>query len=297
MPHPHYVDLTDADLPGLVLPGADLEGVLLKGANLEGADLRGANLFRADLSWTNLVGANLSHASIVEASLAFAQLAQANLRYARVDGCRVYGVSAWEVDLEEASQTNLWFTTKEQNTITIDGLETAQFLCLLLDNRKLRTTIDSLALKAVLILGRFTETRKKVLEAIRSALRQHGYVPLMFDFEKPSSRNYTETVSTLAHLCRFIIADITDARVVLQELERTVPHLPSVPVQPILDAAFETNVVLSDMNDYPSFLPTFRYQDESTLLSSLQTSVIAPAEARVSEIHARRATQGRPTSR
>lgn len=65
---------------------------------------------------------------------------------------------------------------------------------------------------ALSILGRFTEERKAVLEVIRNELRKRDYLPVLFDFEKPASRDLTETISTLAHMARFVMADITDAK-------------------------------------------------------------------------------------
>jgi uncharacterized protein YjbI with pentapeptide repeats len=42
--------------------------------------------------------------------------------------------------------------------------------------------------------------------------RATDLVPILFDFVGPSNRDITETVSTLAHLSRAVIVDITDAR-------------------------------------------------------------------------------------
>ena len=137
-------------------------------------------------------------------------------------------------------------------------------------------------------MGRFTPDRKAVLDVIRDELRKHNYLPIMFDFEKSEGRNYTETVSTLAHMARFIIADVTDALVVLQELERIVPHLPSVPVQPILLKGARKNLIVDDFEDYPWFLKLFEYEDIDEMKYSIQEKMITPAEEKARRIEERR---------
>jgi len=84
----------------------------------------------------------------------------------------------------------------------------AQFVYLLLHNEKIRDVINTVANKAVLILGRFTPERKAILNAIREELRNRDYLPILFDFDKPTNRDFTETLMTLAGLSKFIIADI-----------------------------------------------------------------------------------------
>jgi hypothetical protein len=111
-----------------------------------------------------------------------------------------------------ASQSNLIIIPKNQPRISVDNLEVAQFVYLLLKNDRLRDVIKTVANKAVLILGRFSAERKEVLEAIANALRDRDFLPIIFYFEKPQERDFTETIMILAGLSRFVIADITNPK-------------------------------------------------------------------------------------
>ncbi len=171
----------------------------------------------------------------------YATMVRTELKTTNLSNCRIFGISAWHLDLEETIQSDLVITEEHEPAVTVDNLEVAQFIYLLLYNEKLRDVIDTIGKKAVLIFGRFTDERKAVLEAIREELRRRDYIPILFDFEKPASRDLTETVSTLAHMARFVIADITDAKSIPQELSIIVPNLPSVAVQPL---------ILKDQDEY-----------------------------------------------
>jgi hypothetical protein len=92
-----------------------------------------------------------------------------------------------------------------------------------LNNEKIRHVIDTITSKVVLILGSFTRERKVVLDTIREELRKRDYLPILFDFEKPASKDRTGTVSTLANLARFIIADLTEPSSVPHELATVAP--------------------------------------------------------------------------
>ena len=59
-------------------------------------------------------------------------------------------------------------------------------------------------------------------------------LPVIFDFTVPANKDVVETVTLLARMARFIIADLTDAAMVRSELMVIVPELPSVPVLPLL---------------------------------------------------------------
>jgi hypothetical protein len=203
---------------------ADLQLATLSGAEALSANLFSANLYNANLDAANLNGANLKNASLTGACIQGTSFC----------GCRIHGISAWNMRGEPSDQTGLVITTDIEPLITVDNLEVAQFIYLLLNNRKIRHVIDTITSKVVLILGRFTPERKAVLDAIRNELRYRDYLPVLFDFERPSNKTTLETVSTLAHMARFVVADLTDAKSVLQELQAVVPSNPSVPVQPVL---------------------------------------------------------------
>jgi hypothetical protein len=156
----------------------------------------------------------------------------------------------------------------------------------LLHNQKIRDVIDTITSKAVLILGRFTPERKGVLDAIRDELRRSNYLPILFDFEGPKSRNTDETITLLARMARFVIADISDAKSVLQELREIVPNLPSLPVQPIIVSRQEEPGMFDFYRPFPWFLKTHRYDSQQQLIASLGEQVIAPAERAVRKLPA-----------
>jgi len=112
-----------------------------------------------DLVLANLSAVNLENATLGGANLRRATLVETSFEGADLSGCRIYGISAWELRLEGAIQTNLIITPADQPTITVDNLKVAQFIYLLLNNERVRQVIDTLTSKVVLILGRFTPER------------------------------------------------------------------------------------------------------------------------------------------
>jgi hypothetical protein len=232
----------------------------------------------------NLYGATLCGANLGEAMLYHAALVDTDLTRADLTGCRIFGVSAWDLKLEGAKQRNLIITNVDEPEITVDNIEVAQFVYLLLHNEKIREVIDTITSKAVLILGRFTEERKAVLDALREELRKRDYLPILFDFEKPRSRNTDETITLLARMARFVVADISDAKSVLQELRAVVPDLPSVPIQPIILATQEEPGMFDFYRNFRTFLKVHRYLSQEQLIAELGEKVIRPAELKVREL-------------
>lgn len=263
---------------------ADLSLAQLDGAELIGANLNEAILNRANIRWADLLDATLVGADLREADISGASLINTNLERANLTACSVHGISVWNVRLEGAVQSNLVITPENESPIQVDNLELAQFIYLLLNNEKIRSVIDTITSKVVLILGRFTPDRKAVLDAIRDELRKRDYLPVLFDFEKPASKDLTGTISTLANMARFIIADLTDPNSVPHELATVIPAT-VVPVQAI---------ILEGRRPYPMFvdfrkryhwvLEPHQYKSEELLLAQLGERVIVPAEAKAEEL-------------
>jgi len=257
---------------------ANLSGASLRNANLTGADLSRANLWQADLTGADLRGANLVGASLIETDLTGADL----------DGCSVYATAVWKVNLKDTKQSNLVISPPGEPIITVDNLKMAQFLYMLLDNREVRAVLDSITSKVVLILGRFTPKRKAILDAIRDELRKRDYLPVLFDFEKPANRDITETVSTLAHMARFVIADLSDPKSIPHELAHVAPLLPSVPIMPLIVRPQTEYVMFEHFFGFRHVLKPLHYRGRTHLLSVLNDKVIAPAETLAQRVAGKR---------
>jgi uncharacterized protein YjbI with pentapeptide repeats len=294
--------LRGADLSAAELFEADLGGADLREANLENADLRGVSLLEANLSDANLHRANLqganlrlaraTGANLSGADLQASTLVEADLRDANLTDCRVYGVSAWRPKLAGAKQQNLIITQWDEATVTVDNIEVAQFIYLLLHNEKIRNVIDTIGKKGVLLLGRFTEARIEILERLRDRLRSLGYVPMVFNFDKPETKDFTETVRLLANLSHFVIVDITNPRSAPLELQAAVPDY-MVPFAPILEQGQDPFAMFVDLqNKYDWVLkPVIGYPSVDRLLQVLENKIIRPAEAKFNELLARRTAQ------
>lgn len=309
------VDFIKANLSGIDLMGANLSQAKLIAVNLSNANLIGANLIEANLNKANLSGAKLSGAHLSEANLSEADFKEAKLRDAfliranmtganlsganlnqahlvstdltetNLTGCSIYGMSAWDLNVDKnTKQSGLIITPPGAPTITVDNLEVAQFIYLLLTNKKVRNIINTVANKAVLIMGRFTSERKSALNVIKEELRKRNYVAITFDFDKQESRDLTETVSTLANMVRFILADITAPESIAQELQRIILDLPSVPVQPLLQGSSKEYELFEPLARNPWILKPHCYADLDDLLSFKFEKVITSVEAKAKKI-------------
>src|SRR6266566_1076261 len=140
--HPEILpDLSEANLSTANLSAADLSRANLTGANLVTAhlcraDLTGADLSHANLMAANLTGANLMAANLTGADLSRATLVSTNCTKAILTDCRIYGISAWDVELQGATQNSLIIAGHEQPLISVDNLKIAQFIYLLLNNQE-----------------------------------------------------------------------------------------------------------------------------------------------------------------
>jgi Pentapeptide repeats (8 copies) len=278
----HKANLSDANLSDANLVGANLSGANLMGANLSGAKLRDANLSRANLSRTNLSGSDLQRATLVDT----------DLRGADLTGCRIYGVSAWGVKLDSVKQQNLIITHADEPEITVDNIEVAQFVYLLLHNEKIRDVIDTIGRKGVLLLGRFTEGRLEILERLRAKLRELDFVPMVFNFDKPETKDFTETVRLLAGMSRFVIADITKPKSTPLELQAVIPEC-MIPFATIIEEGEKPFAMFKDLwiKHKQWVFPPIAYASVEELLRGLDKGIIDPAQERFKELVIERAKE------
>ena len=257
-------DLTGADLRA-ILREANLRRTILTGADLRGAILSGADLRETILTEADLSGADLSGATLIST----------NLEMTNLSGCRVHGISAWDLKIDkDTNQLNLLITPQNEPTITVDNIEVAQFIYLLLNRKKLRNFIDTITSKAVLILGRFTPDRKTILDAVANELRNHNLLPIIFDFERARSKDFTETIKTLAGMSFFVIADITNPKSAPLELQATVPDY-QIPFVPIIQKGEEPFSMFSGLKTkYTWVIDPFYYESSVDLIKVFKRAII-----------------------
>ena len=268
-----YANLSHTIFVNASLKNADLFSTNLREAALDEADLSGADLSKADLTMANLEGAVIRNAS-----LSYTNLVQARVNKANISNSRVYGVNVWDLYGEFMEQAELVITAPGESAITVDNIKVAQFVYLLLNNKEIRDVLNTLTSKTVLILGRFSlPERKEILDALRNKLCEYNLLPIVFDFERPTDKDFTETIKTLAGICYFVIADVTNPKSSPLELQATVPDY-QIPFVPIIQEGENPFAMMVDLQKkYHWVLPTKSYDSIETLMQALKPGIIDPA--------------------
>lgn len=275
-----YADFNWSILHGARLQDANLEHAYFVGSSLCNADLSGARLGGTNCQCADLTGANLHRADLTGACLTRSTLVSTNFDAAVLVDCGVYGIAAWDLIGMPARQTDLYVSDEASSKITVDNLEVAQVVHLLLKHHTLRKVIESVTSKAVLILGRFTSERKSILHALADALRSRDFIPIVFDFERVTDRDFTETIKTLAGLSIFVVADITNPRSAPLELQATVPDY-QIPFVSILQKGEEPFSMFRDLwTKHDWMLEPVDYVSEQQLLRIVQGAIVDRAMAK-----------------
>jgi hypothetical protein len=300
-------DLRRAELQGSQLAHCDLSGADLQEARFAWADLRSASFRSADLRGVKINDARAPYADFTDsqlqksylwgsdfreavfccadlsgANLMCAQLIRADFTGANLTGCKVYGTSAWEVKVDGRTKQEALVITPpdrpDEAAVTVDDLQVAQFVFLLLNHEALRLVMRSVTERGVLLLGRFGGGGIEMLRALADQLRERGYLPMIFDFPRDPNRNYTETIKTLVGLSRFVVVDLSGPSVP-QELYSTVPHF-KIPFVPILERGRHHWSMFKDILEYDWVLkPIVQFENQEALQRMLDDTIVKPAEA------------------
>jgi hypothetical protein len=151
--------------------------------------------------------------------------------------------------------------------------------------------INTIGQRGVLILGRFSEERKIVLDVLREKLRKLNFLPIVFDFERSTERDFTETIITLAGLSCFIIADITNPKSSPLELQATVPNY-MIPFVPIIQEGEQPFSMFRDLKGkYDWILDILEYDTPTNLIKGLERAVVTPALAMREELLSKKLEQ------
>lgn len=227
------------------------------------ASFNACNFDGAELDYISAEDTEFLNCSFHNTSFRKAEFIGTNFTGSELNNCDIYGISSWDLILNDTKMNELSVAKDENECLIVDDIEIAQFIYLLVTNEKMRNVIDTMTSKVVLILGRFTKERKYILDYIKKKLRRNGFVPVLFDFDGPSSRNLSETVLCIAGMAKFVIADITSPRSIPQELQVILPNLPSVPVQPIIHDNEQEYGMFNDHRARQSLQELVRYDENN----------------------------------
>ncbi len=305
--------LIQANLNTCELNNCDLTQIRLADTLMENCNLKNTNLMRAFLFNSKFISTNFSNSFMAESEMTSSkfdnckfhstnlrnssnqstvfiscQIQNSNLSGSNFIGAKfidssmndstVFGINAWNVELENTIQSSLkLYSPKNETTITVDDIRIAQFINLVTNNTNLKQIISSITNKGVLILGRFSDDKLNELKELKLKLKQRGFIPIIFNFRRPEQRDFSETVMTLAGLCKFVIADITSPKSVPLELQLTIPNL-MIPFVTIIQENEKPFSMYHNLwNKYEWAFAPIAYDRIESIVSKLNKAIVEPA--------------------
>jgi uncharacterized protein YjbI with pentapeptide repeats len=278
-----YTNMCQSNLSGVSLQGASFHQAILAGADFSHAHLDGANFCRTDLYETVF-----TNASFEGANLQGVQLARTNMRKARLRGCKVYGMSAWDLDTDGAKQKGLIVRYRpdpdeeREEDVTVDSLDLAAFMYLTRKRANIRRVIEATSQKWVLLLGRFGEGTH-VLKALERALLRKHFMPIIFDFPRPEQRDLIETLLLLAGLSGFVIVEISNPRSTPLEMLAIASNY-AVPILPIITGPDDEFGMFSGLRKFPWVRPALSYKSLDQLKKQVLDQVIKQARVQAERL-------------
>lgn len=148
--------ITFADLVDSYFESCTFRNVNMRVTAIGDAAFNNCIFENSDLSYCSAEKTSFKGSSFKNTKLEHISLVANDFSDTQLFDCNVYGISSWDLNLENSTQKDL--------IITPDNIELAQFLYLIINNDKLRNVIDTITSKVVLIFGNFSEERKKILD-------------------------------------------------------------------------------------------------------------------------------------
>ena len=121
-----YADLVDA-----YFSSCSFKKTKMRVTKIGSATFYNCKFEDADLSYCSAEETSFSNSKLINTKLENIRFVSNDFSDANLVGCSIYGISSWDLNLNNSVQKDLIITKKEQPEITVDNIELAQFLYLI----------------------------------------------------------------------------------------------------------------------------------------------------------------------
>jgi len=290
------------NLSGLFIHSAFAEGLNLRDSVFSDSHFEEGDFSRANFSGavfrntkfnkTILTGANFDGATFVNCNMNRVNLVGASFRVEEITETVVYGIAAWDLQTsDEMKQSRLVIektyelysdiVANGRIPLMADNIELAQFIYYLSNHKKIRDVLNILNAKGVLLLGQFKDGGLDRLYRLHDWLKGKEFMPMIFDFQRPDSMDYTETIVTMAGLSKIIIADLSGDSVP-HELHAALTSFQKPIIAYSKTGAYSMFKDLKRKNPYAS---DFQYDSDDDLFAKLEKHLSNADKGYIQLIH------------